>query len=153
MDANANGVAARWTGVGWDKYSVATAGGSTGNLAAASPSRAWLVGEDGNDTGTVTRDVVNGWDGSAWAETRVPNPSPTDSRLFGVAAAADSAAWAVGTYKRHGTSHALALRWDGSGWSQVTAPGASLSDVTAVPGSDEAWAVGWTGEIERYRCS
>ena len=152
IDANASGFAARWTGSGWETYSLRYVGGRSGNLAAASSSNAWIVGEKGDNTGKITRDVIYHWDGSTWSEVPTPNPSATRNSLSGVAARTESDAWAVGNFTRGKKVHALALHWDGSKWSQVKAPGLSLTAVTTVPGTRQAWAVAATGEIERYRC-
>jgi hypothetical protein len=150
-DQDTNGIVARWTGSGWKTFGVRVAGGRSGSLAAASSSSAWVVG-GGTSSGSHTRDVIYHWDGSAWTEVPVPSPSATHNSLMGVAVRSDSDAWAVGSFETGKKFHALALHWNGSRWSRVTAPGVVLTAVSTVPGTREAWAVGSTGEIERYRC-
>jgi hypothetical protein len=149
-DEDGNGIVARWTGAGWETFSMRIGGGRPGSLAAASSSSAWIVGD--TSSGGPTRDAIYHWDGASWTRVPAPSPSATHNSLIGVAVRSDSDAWAVGSFQTGKKSHALALHWDGSKWSRVTAPGLVLTAVSTVPGSREAWAVGQTGEIERYRC-
>ncbi len=70
----------------------------------------------------------------------------TEGQLYGVGAASDGNAWAVG---RTESGEVLLVNWDGTSWSRVTSPSVltdtgSLNAITVV-NSDDAWAVGSTG--------
>jgi hypothetical protein len=151
IDQDSNGIVARWTGSGWETFNVRVGGGRSGSLAAASSSSAWVVGGV-TSSGSNTRNAIYHWDGSAWTEVPAPSPSATHNSLTGVAVRSDSDAWAVGSFATGKKVHAQVLHWDGSRWSRVTAPGVALTAVSTVPETREVWAVGSTGEIERYRC-
>ncbi|MEZ0070673.1 hypothetical protein [Planotetraspora sp. GP83] len=78
----------------------------------------------------------------------VPTPGGDLSQLYGVAATAPDAAWAVGSAYDFslGAQRSLIARWNGTSWSRVTSPNGSqlyneLYAVDATSASD-AWAVG-----------
>jgi hypothetical protein len=129
------------------------------NIAAISSSDAWIVGRAPDRNG---RALVFHWDGSNWnTVTGLPLPAGVSSELSGVAARSANDVWAVGSYRTSsGATHTLALHWDGARWSRVAAPGTGLSEVTVVPGSRQAWAVGGSyldkrlvlDNVLRYRC-
>jgi hypothetical protein len=86
--------------------------------------------------------MMGHWDGSAWTEKRAPSPG-RNSRLFGIAAAAASDVWAVGTYDQD----SLLMHWDGSAWAAITdpVPGFNSSLVGIASVGDGFWAAGYRG--------
>jgi hypothetical protein len=153
--------AARWTGAGWSDSTVATGliHARPGlNIAALSPSDAWIVGRSPRKNG---RALVFHWDGSSWsAVAGLPLPPGVSSELSGVVARTARDVWAVGSYLSAGAPRSLVLHWNGARWSRVAAPGTGLSTVAVVPGSRQAWAVGGSylgkrlvlDNVLRYRC-
>lgn len=154
--------AAHWTGTGWADSLVAPGliHARPGlNIAAVSPSNAWIVGRSLVRKGQA---LVFHWDGSSWsAVAGLPLPSAVASELSGAAARDANDVWAVGSYQvASGATRSLVLHWNGSRWSRVAAPGSGLSEVAVVPGSPQAWAVGGSylgkrlvlNNVLRYRC-
>jgi hypothetical protein len=126
-------------------WSAQRLSGSDGQLLhdvrASSRKRAWAVGSqlvDGSSVPFVDHFVK----GTGW--TGVP-PGTADGGVFwALAASATGDMWAVGTDYSN-PDLPLTSHWDGAAWTQVAAPmgtDAALLDVTFVPGSEEAWAVG-----------
>jgi hypothetical protein len=164
-DGRSAGVsAALWTGLRWEKFAlpVKGAGWSIGprSITAESPSSAWIA-MTVDDAGGRSRPFMLHWNGSAWAQAPVPNPSDS-AFLVSVAARTDSEAWALGRYLTSGPRmlHSFVLRWDGVKWSLVGSPrhtglvGAGPrplpSGVAAVPGTHQIWVVGPT--LDEYSC-
>jgi hypothetical protein len=100
------------------------------------------------------------WDGSAWSQVAVPNPSRTAqvdfSELFAVRCTAPGNCWAVGEYHVFdGAMFNEALHWNGSAWSVVSAPqpggriGGSVNGLFDVVcrSSANCWAVGHYGKL------
>ena len=154
--------AARWTGLGWVDSTVAPGliHSRPGlNIAAVSSSDAWIVGRSPQQKG---RALVFHWDGSRWsAAGGLPLPAGRPSELSGVVARNANDVWAVGSYRlASGATRSLVLHWNGARWSRAAAPGTGLSEVTVVPGSRQAWAVGGSylgkrlvlNNVLRYRC-
>jgi hypothetical protein len=147
---------ARWTGSGWAKFALPSKAGArgytqtTGNLAAASASSAWVVLTLTNSVGRNRTDVIH-WDGSTWSQVQTPNPSAVGDWLNGVAARSDTDAWAVGGFGKPGKKeHALVLHWNGSKWSTVRIPGRQLRAVVTAPATRQVWVGG--AKLQRYRC-
>lgn len=153
--------AARWTGSGWADSIVAPGpihNHPGRNIAAVSPSSAWIVGRAPGQNG---RALLFHWDGSSW-KTVTGLPLPTGaSDLSGVAARSANDVWAVGSFRTSsGATRSLVLHWNGSHWARLAAPGTGLSEVAIVPGSRQAWAVGGSylgkrlilDNVIRYRC-
>jgi hypothetical protein len=92
------------------------------------------------------------WDGSAWTQVDVPNPS-TINGLEGVHARTSEDAWVVGYDGVSGPDESLALHWDGSSWQQARTPRLpsfdTLFSVAAGP-DGEVWAVGDALKAGRY---
>ncbi|HST03342.1 MAG TPA: S-layer homology domain-containing protein [Chloroflexia bacterium] len=116
-------------------------------ITALSGNDVWAVGYYRNTTINVDQTLILHGNGNGWTTMTSPNAGTnTRNRLYGVAAASASDAWAVGSY---GAS-TLTERWNGSVWSVVPSPNAgtsnSLNAVAAVAnmvtGQVEAWAVG-----------
>lgn len=93
----------------------------------------WAVGQHGSSQ------LVERWDGSAWAVAATPDV-PAPSALIGVSASSDTDAWAVGSQ----AGQPLIEHWDGTSWLPVPAPrvdNAVLSGVFST-GTADAWSVG-----------
>jgi len=105
-----------------------------------SPNDVWAVGS----SWTGDRPVAEHWDGSAWHDVPVPDPTPYDDRLSAISGSAADDLWAVGS--AGGGFQTLAEHWDGSAWTRVPTPnqGAfhqALADVS-VRRDGRAFAVG-----------
>jgi hypothetical protein len=133
-----------WDGTSWTQVTAPT-GTSASDVAAISPTDAWLVGQKRfRDT------LAEHWDGTSWTRVHTPTPTNTvvdsNARLFSVSAVGSDDVWAVGRYTTDAEEGAsLALHWNGTSWTKVhlPAPGVSRSlfGVYAVSPS-LAWAVG-----------
>jgi hypothetical protein len=115
-------------------------------VAALSPANVWAVGKIG------TASLVEHWDGTAWTQVAVPEPTPGRSNgLVSVSARAANDIWAVGTFvDTDSGNEPYALHYDGTAWHVVPMPTApqtpafpvfTLTSVVAV-GPSDAWAVG-----------
>ena len=129
------------------------ADGALVDVAAASASNAWAVG-DGQ--------LLLHWDGTAW--TRSPLPSMGGSEFTAVAASSATNAWAVTYAGRHLPP---IVHWNGRRWGQVAGPDIgrpyALSDVattsakdvfavgSAPEGSSRALLLHWNGR--RWTCA
>lgn len=145
----------RWNGTAWTLVpspSPASSYNILSDVAAASASDAWAVGQSSGDPGGhVFQTLAEHWNGTAWAQATTPNPGTGDNYLESVAATSAGGAWAVGGYDTGpGTAlQGLAVHWNGAAWKQVPIPnpGAGtptynyLNAVAAASASD-AWAVG-----------
>jgi hypothetical protein len=110
----------RWTGTAWARVTSPTpAGGAYLNDVTASSARnAWAVGVTGREAGAKHQTFIVHWNGTTW--TRLPSPTPAGGgTLYGVAAASDRNAWAVGQTGTAATPRpkTLALHWNGTTWS------------------------------------
>lgn len=137
----------------WTRVPSADPDPSTNSLAAVdaiASDDVWAVGAR-NEYPNGMRALAEHWDGVSWTSFPTPNVPNLPEWLLGVAAIAPDDVWAVGiTYDGSSNMYgALLLHFDGASWSQVTAPAvptgesAWLSSITAVPGTNELWVVGW----------
>lgn len=111
------------------------------SLAARSATDAWAaVTTAGNSYGNFFAH----WNGKTWQ--KVPGLGlHLNFDLTGLVIASPSQAWAAGPFPNHGT---LIARWDGTHWRRVVTPDPTnwanvLNGITAVPGSNELFAVGY----------
>jgi hypothetical protein len=88
------------------------------------------------------------WNGTTWTRTPVP-ALPTGGVLASVAADSATDAWAVGVVYDASADQRASLieHWNGTKWARVAAPPGPyphnpLLSISAVPGTDELWAVG-----------
>ena len=118
-------------------------------VTAISPTNAWAVGSNANQTTLAAH-----WNGKRW--TIVPTPSPMDgasptNTLTGVSAAGAKDVWASGyeaNVDDQNFRKPYLLHWNGSTWTLVPAPnagteGSLLSGIVALAPTD-IWAVGQT---------
>jgi len=103
---------------------------------------AWAVGFSFKVA--AKRTLVLRWNGTAWQ--RVASSSPRAAELYGVAATAQTNAWAVGDH----ADGALVLHWNGTAWKRAASRGSSSLRGVAALSSRDGWAVGYdhtrTGE-------
>ncbi len=137
----------RWNGTTFHVVSSPNVGTYTNQLngvAAVSASDVWVVGYYA-DAISMSRTLIEHWDGSAWAVIPSPNGGPSYNVLTGVAAASANDVWAVGYYFVN-VDEALVEHWNGSGWTIVPTPMSSspnhFTGVAAVSAND-VWAVGY----------
>lgn len=123
------------------------------SVAVVSSTDAWAAGDYLTNSGQFT--LIEHWNGKSWKVQPTPNLSSFDSnQLFGVTAASEKDAWAVGYYSTGsrgnydydaGQSAALILHWNGHEWKAQPSPssgsGDRLAGVAAASPSD-VWAVG-----------
>jgi hypothetical protein len=116
------------------------------DVSIVSPCRAWAVGS--YNAGTVSRTLVEEWNGSRWILQSSPNVGTgAVNRLQGVSALSTNDAWAVGVrFVSQTTPRTLIEHWTGSAWSVVPSPnpsagGDELKGVDAISATN-AWAVG-----------
>ena len=156
----------RWNGKKWTAVSAPNPGGTKTNnfselfaVRCTTASDCWAVGEY---QGTLSQlaEVLH-WNGSKWAQVRVPEPGGTHEGQFtfltDVACTSANDCWAVGEYGARAIGSVvgrnLALRWTGKKWFKVKAPnpaGTNQNDVnnlTAVRCTSikDCWAGGTDG--------
>ncbi len=157
-------VAAAFTGLGPGAASAATCVSWTGmqppnpsattnllsGVAVVSSCRAWAVGSYFN--GTAYQTLIDGWDGSSWAQQPSPNPAGAarGNELRAATATSASNAWAVGYYSNGTAYQTLAEHWNGTIWAQEPTPSPSSSGNNFLRGvaatsASNAWTVGYYG--------
>jgi hypothetical protein len=138
-------LAVHWNGSTWKQ--VPTPNPDTGHdnsllgVTVISAGNAWAVGKYFN--GTVSRNLIEHWNGSTWKVVAGPNPggATANPALVGVAAVSASNIWAVGS----DTGVTLIEHWNGSSWKRVASPTPNgLGDLQGVsaPSANSVWAVG-----------
>jgi hypothetical protein len=123
-------LAERWNGTAWAIQPTPPPhprGGAQSTLEAVSctsASACTAVGYSFNYPGTnATTTLAERWNGTAWAVQPTPNPSGSDSQLYGVSCTSATACTAVGS----GPSGVLAERWNGTAWALQPTPNPSGS--------------------------
>jgi hypothetical protein len=123
-------------------------------VSALAPNDVWAVGDaikSQSDGVSVSRTLIEHWNGSAWSVVPSPNVGAGGNFLTGVAARATGEVFAVGYYVdvtgEIPLQRTLWLRFNGAGWSVVPSPNSGSSDnsllgVIAPAGSADAWAWG-----------
>jgi hypothetical protein len=139
-----------WNGSVWTVVPNPNSPMPLNNLAAfavISANDVWAVGTGliGDEAATATLH----WNGTVWSVIPSPNIAPeVDNSLAGVAAAASTDVWAVGTQQPTNLSDpsTLILHWNGSAWSIVSSispEGGHLLAADAVA-SNDVWATGYS---------
>jgi hypothetical protein len=134
-----------WDGTQWTRTEALHLGGASelASVSAIASDDVWAVGYGPRGA------LIEHWDGSAWKVVTHPRPG-TFNRFLGVAATSPNDVWAVGLFGNGGLFQTLVEHWDGKSWRVVPSPNVpnqhnQLNAVTAVPGSNELWAVGAAG--------
>jgi hypothetical protein len=82
-----------------------------------------------------------------WIYTPTPTDGPAGEWLTSISAASHNNVWAVGSRAPEtAVDQPIAVRWNGHAWASIDVPpmsrGGNLEDVSVVPGTADAWAVG-----------
>jgi hypothetical protein len=134
----------RWVGSNWTTGVAANTSTTQNNrlfgVACSTASQCWATGYYSN--GSVNQTLIETWTGGNWTIVASPNTSTgTANELFGLACAAATECWGVGT----AGGQTLVVEWAGTAWAIVTSPNAgsgdSLAGVTCFATS-ECWAAG-----------
>ncbi len=137
-----------WDGRRWTRVPTPDPGGPTllRDISAVSATDAWLVGSY-TAPGGMEQNLIERWDGTAWAVVPTDPWGDTYSRFYGVDAVSPTVAFAVGGYEFYFYLRTLVGEWDGTTWALDIGPEQlgdtqALLDVSAVSSSD-MWTVGW----------
>jgi hypothetical protein len=131
-------------------YSLLTGVGRIGTS-----SHLWAVGVYDVTPLGPPHPLIEQWNGTTWQLIAVPRPL-RGGALEGISPTSRSSDdWAVGeSCSATGCDETLAEHWNGSSWNVVSSPNpgpGSLADVSQVPGSNKAWAVGtWVNTAQGY---
>ena len=139
-----------WDGVQWSVIPSPNPSSSLDYLygvAAVSSKEAWTIGKYASPNGGAPT-LIEKWNGTTWQ--RIPSPSlgTFANILYSVAALSGSNAWAVGEYlPTPSAAYTLTEHWNGKAWKVVPSPSPGpshlLRSVAQVPGTSQAWAVGF----------
>src|SRR5713226_4126227 len=128
-------------------------------VAAVSTSNIWAVGYSQPNLGGPSQTLIERWNGTSWRVVSSPSPGSLLNLLNGVAAVSASNIWTAGYYN----SSTFIEHWNGTRWSIASSPnvgsaGNLLNGVTNVPGTRDAWTVGFyninggTQTLTEFRC-
>ena len=143
-----------WDGMNWSVITSPNPGAAGNGLIGVtvlSASNIWAVGAYSN-TGNVGSDqtLIDHWDGTSWSIVSSPNVASSGNDLVSVSAVSANNIWAVGNSFNSKTFSGKTLieHWNGTRWSIVSSPnvgseGNILNGVTNVPGTSDAWTVGF----------
>ena len=141
-----------WNGTSWSVVTSANASASDNALrsvSAISDHDIWAVGSYSMVSGSISRSLIEHWNGSVWSVVTAPDPpGPGGSDLMAVKAFPDNNVWAVGTYDdANGRKQTFALHWGGNAWTTVPSPnvGSASNWLLGVDGTadDNVWAAGY----------
>lgn len=135
-----------WNGTSWSIVSSPNASGRTDwleGVLAVSTNDVWAVGGAiMSNNSTLT--LIEHWNGSKWSVVPSSNyGSAPYNGLSGIASISTDDVWTVGQVNGF---PALTENWNGTSWSIVSNPASgALVGVTHIPGTNDLWAVGYTG--------
>ncbi len=142
----------RWDGAAWQIVTGPTTD-VLQDVTVVSANDVWAVGGEinyGSAGSQVYTPLIEHWNGTAWAVVSTPKTNANAIDLYAVAATGANDVWAVGETDQ-GSQHIgtpLIERWNGTAWSLVASPAqpanadAGLTAITAIPGTNQLWAVG-----------
>jgi len=137
-----------WDGSSWavvPSPSVGTDNNQLYGISVISANDIWAVGYHVNSS-SAGRTLILHWNGSIWEIIPSPNVGNDYNQLYGVDAASDNDAWAVGTYVSNGLNVSLVMHWDGSIWSVTPSPNVGIGDMhlggVATVSTHDAWIIG-----------
>jgi hypothetical protein len=155
---------AHWNGTQWSQVTVPSLnyGGRLGGVVALSSKNVWAVGSSTlppiytNSLKTVSfnpvQNLIEHWDGKAWAIMASPNVGPVDvyqsNQLYAITALSATDLWAVGSYKLPDGSDrqlSLALHGNGTSWNVAPVPDVGLNNIlfgAAAVAPSTLWVVG-----------
>ena len=133
-----------WGGTAWSVQNAPTTSGSgdtiLSGVSCASTTSCFAVGS--HSTATHSSTFIARLDGTTWALSASPNPSPSVNELTSVSCASAGSCLALG---RFSPNSVLAEGWNGTSWTQVATPatdGSTLDGVSCPLGTTICWAVG-----------
>jgi hypothetical protein len=115
----------RWNGSAWSIVaSPSPAGSTTPTLMSVScPSSTSCFATGYYDAASVTKPLIERWNGTAWSITPNPNlPNASLSQLSDVSCATPTSCFAVGIAQTSGGFHNLIERWNGTSWAISPGP-------------------------------
>jgi hypothetical protein len=139
-----------WNGAAW---SIVASPNMTSNsndinaIASVAPNKAYALGD--YFTGSAYNTFAETWNGANWILVPSPNHGTNGTEIEAVAASVRTGVLAVGQYNIAGSSKTFAMRLAPTGWTAIQSDNPShildyFSVASAIPGSDDAWAVGAT---------
>ncbi len=141
----------RWDGTAW-QFVYGPPTDILHDVAVVSANDIWAVGGEinfGNTASVVYTPLIEHWNGVEWAVVPPPDAHSSVLQLTSVAAISANDVWAVGERTNNQfMAQPLIERWDGKVWSVVDNPAqpanteTSLSAITAIPGTNQLWALG-----------
>ena len=123
-------------------------------VAAVATNDVWAVGsaiKDPYDGYSVSKTLIEHWDGTAWTIVKSPNVGQGNNALLAIAARSAHEIFAVGYYDdvtgEIPIRTTLVLHWNGRRWSRVASANRGTGDnwltaVVAPAGTTDAWASG-----------
>jgi hypothetical protein len=126
--------------------------------------RIYAVGAYQKDSNFNT--LIESWDGTKFVIQPSPNKGTGSTELFGLAGSQMTGVIAVGQYFQGSYFRTFALKLNGPAWQIVPSDNVGtfdnfLNGAVAIPGTDDAWAVGGTNNanftphqtlVERFNC-
>jgi hypothetical protein len=133
-------------------------GNTLWDVAALSPTDAWAVGTQPNQSQYLPKPLAMHWNGTQWSLVNTPTIDVTDVRFNAVAAVSSNDVWAVGysyDYDCGLCAQTLIQHWDGQSWSIVPSPNPGWSNQlygVSARAANDIWAVGdqwldWSAKV------
>ncbi len=146
-------VAEQWNGSAWKLVDTPAFEGRTvlRTVIAPTPRTAYIVGFNPRGQ-TKQLPVAERWTGTRWQSLSPPRKGEIESALLGIVRLRDGALLAVGHYQQATDKlyRPLAETYQNGKWTMATPPAPAgsriLVAISAVPGTNTAWAVGQTAE-------
>ena len=119
----------RWNGAAWSTVASANPTGTTGaqltGVSCTSPTFCVAVGKQSVAGSTVSKTLIERWNGKKWSITTSPNPAGGRAVVLNaVSCTSTLGCEAVGSYNTAaGALLTLIARWNGTAWSTVASPG------------------------------
>lgn len=140
-------VLVHWNGETWGTPVALSVFNSLASVACVSATDCWAAGFFVKPNKLPLFNLVEHWNGHAWAKVTAPQPSGGANQLHAITCVSAADCWAGGSRDAAaGNSSNELLHWNGGQWSQVTAPkgphvNSELFGVQCQATSD-CWAVG-----------
>lgn len=114
---------------------------------AISPTVAWAVGAEPNQSAALTATLAEHWDGSRWSIVHTPAISEPLVQLNSVAAVDSNDVWAAGYSDNPSCicGKTVIEHWNGTAWTRVASPSPGVADYLtsiAVVSATDIWAAG-----------
>jgi hypothetical protein len=142
-----------WNGTSWAVQTMPSTGQQKSELSGVSCPTATdcvAVGHQGNNTGTQSYALIEGWNGTSWTTESPPAlPASDQAGLYSVSCAAADSCTALGEYLKNGQGDLVDLveHWNGTSWAIVHGLSAYIMlDGLSCPSTTSCTAVGAGGE-------